>query len=107
MGGFIRLKESAPEGCGVVSLLGNHDAAMLAVTLHLRGIGTLAQESFDVFSHNGGNMAEAHQIYQNDTLFKWLKNLKMAHVEGDSWRIRSNMVREMTAGKFFPGETIR
>ena len=79
----IRLTKIAPESCGVATIMGNHDAAMLAVALYLRGDGKLMQNDFDIFHHNGGSMEEAIQIASDDELVEFLKNLKMIHVEGD------------------------
>jgi hypothetical protein len=77
---FIKL-ESQSNG-NVVSLMGNHDAIMIA-TASIQNKEWYNRDCVSCFYANGGNFEELEVIANNELLLNWLKNRPLMHKQNN------------------------
>jgi UDP-2,3-diacylglucosamine pyrophosphatase LpxH len=76
-------KEAQDQGGKVVSIVGNHDALIVARAAEFQGDFADKDCAF-IFEYNGGINEEAYELSQGDEMMNWMINRPLIHKEGDN-----------------------
>jgi UDP-2,3-diacylglucosamine pyrophosphatase LpxH len=74
-------KQAQSIGGNVVSILGNHDALIVARALQLRG-ESVNRDCALLFEYNGGIFQEAHELSEDDKMLKWMQERPLIYRHG-------------------------
>jgi hypothetical protein len=72
--------QSESVGGQVVSLMGNHDALILAHAYEQKG-GYANLHCQDMFTYNGGLLSESLRLSQDEEMFEWMKNRPLMFIK--------------------------
>jgi hypothetical protein len=75
-------KQALAVGGNVISLMGNHDAIMIAMASIINEEFE-ERDCYDVFIYNGGFIHEAENIAANKNKLDWLKNRPLMHKQNN------------------------